>query len=102
MQEYLYDQLKAAISFIEDEKNYYAGFRHVMECCISARVISTTLWNAGIITDTEKLAYSSRIEAAKTEAIKVHERYIVAILKRSEEQHTVETIVSSVYHDFFY
>lgn len=97
-----YEELKNALKFIEDERNYYAGFRHVIETCVSARVIKTALWNVGIITDAENLSISARIEAARTEAINIHKGYIVGILQKKESSHTVETIVSSVYNDFFY
>ena len=96
------EELTNAIKFIEDERNYYSGFRHVMEICVSARVINTALWNAGVITDTEKLAFSSRIDFAKTEAVKVHKGYVVALLTKSESKHTVESLVASVYNDIFY
>ncbi len=94
-------ELKTALKFIEDKKNYYAGFRWVMEACERAHVINTALWNAGKISDDEKLAYSGRIRIAKATAVNQHKEWVMRRIKENASRHTIESIVSTIYSAIF-
>lgn len=93
--------LEQAVAFIENEQNYHAYFRRVIETCVSANDLKKALWNAGIITDAELGAYSARIQTARARAISVHRDWTIKTLNRSSTLHTVESLISTVYHDIF-
>lgn len=99
----MYDvkNLEHSLKYIEDEKNYYAGFGSVIRQCIVAREMKIQLWDAGEIEDNENLALSERIENAYRKAVEIHKKWVIKVLSDSASSHTIETVVSSVYHDIF-
>lgn len=98
---YTTEQLQHILKFIENKQNYYAGFGHVIRQCHVAREMKIQLWDAGIIGDNENLALSERIERAYRKAIDVHKKWLIKVLSDSETKHTIETLVSTIYHDIF-
>ncbi len=94
-------ELETALEFIENEQNYYAGFKWVIETCARADVVNTALWNVSKISDEQKLFNSERIRCAKGKAVNKHREWAIRRLKESESKHTVESIVSSVYNAIF-
>ena len=99
----MYDvrNLEHVLNFIEDEKNYYSGFGYVVRQCHVAREMKLQLWDDGIIGDNESLALSDRIDKAYRTAIDVHKKWVINILSKSATNHTIETLVSTIYHDIF-
>ena len=95
------NDLENAMAFIENKENYYVGFKHVLKTCTVAEVVSTALWNAGIITDVEKLNYSSRINVARQTAIARHKGWVLRRLEHSQSKHTMESLVSTIYNALF-
>ncbi len=95
-------ELETTMQFIENEKNYYAGFRHVIDGCERAHTLKTALWNGGIINDVEKLSYSERIHKAKNKAIEKHKQWVIARLIESKTIHTVESLTETIYNVIFY
>lgn len=95
-------ELDVAIAFIENNENYYTGFRHVIETCASARTMKSELWNIGEITDSESLSYSERISKAREQAIKTHQEWVIKLLKASQTVHTVESLASTIYNLILY
>ena len=96
------EELTNAMAFIENKENYYACFKHVIKTCTVAEVVASALWNAGVITDAEKLGYSSRINYARETAIGRHRNWVIRRLEHSQSQHTIESLVSTIYNDIFY
>lgn len=99
----MYDvkSLEHSLNYIEDEKNYYAGFGSVIRQCHVAREMKIQLWDDGVIGDNESLALSERIDKAYRTAIDVHKKWVINVLSESSSKHTIETLVSSIYHDIF-
>lgn len=93
-------QLLSMLSFIENEENYYAMFSYVLQSAERCTQELQNLLNAGIITFEEKSNYSSRVDAAKRKAIETHLAWTVKRLSENKN-HTVETVVYSVYNDIF-
>lgn len=94
-------ELNDAMALIENKENYYVGFRHVLRACTSAEVISATLWNEGVLTDAQKFDYTRRINEAREMAIGRHKNWMIRRLERSQTQHTVESLVSTIYNAIF-
>lgn len=96
------EQLERYLNFIEDEKNYYAGFSHVLENVIIAKQIAKYLcFNTTVFSDSQYHACISRIEEARKKAIKTHGEWAIKMFEQSKTQHSVRTFVSSVYSDIF-
>lgn len=93
--------LQAHLKFIEDKKNYYAMFRGVMDNCAEARRLNLTCFNSDEITDEEFRNNVSRIHAARELAIVTHGKWVAERLEKSKTQHTVKSLVSSVYSDIY-
>lgn len=93
--------LEKMVTFIENRDNYYAGFRHVMQFCSMAKEKNSMLWNDGVIGDLEKLRFSRRIDIAKQNAIEIHRTWTIDVLKNSRSNHTIESIVHTIYNDVF-
>ena len=93
--------LETVLNYIEDEKNYFAGFGYVIRQCHVAREIKTQLWEDGQIGDNESIFISERIERAYRKAIETHKNWVIRVLSESKSQHTIETLVSTIYHDIF-
>lgn len=94
------EQLHQMLKFIEDENDYYAMFSYVLQSAERCTQELQNLLNAGIITFEEKNNYSSRVDAAKRKAIESHLAWTVKRLSENKN-HTVETVVYSVYNDIF-
>lgn len=95
------DELKDAMSFIEDKTNYYSMFKHVIESCVIARTITLSLWNVSKISDLELHDYTQRINKARQKAITTHKKLVLKRLRENERYHTVESIVESIYDVIF-
>ena len=95
------EELTNAMAFIENKENYYALFRHVIKSCTIAEVVASALWNASIITDAEKLDYSARINVARKTAIARHKGWVLRRLEHSQSEHTMESLVSTIYNVIF-
>lgn len=93
--------LNKMMKFIENEQHYYAAFYYVARLCVIARDRKTLLWNEGVISDNENLNYSERIERAYKKAVQTHKNWVIKRLQQSSAEHTVETIVSTIYNDIF-
>ena len=93
--------LTAALSTIEDTANYYAMFGRTVELCAVAHERNRLLFDLGGISDVEFCVNNLRIERAKKMRIVSHGDWTTQFLKQRKDRHTVETIVSSVYHDIF-
>ena len=94
------NHLNKLLNFIENKENYLTGFSHVIKFCIVAREVKIFLWDAGELGDNENLDISERIETAYRNAIETHKKHVISILRKNPN-HTVETIVSSIYHEIF-
>ena len=95
-------QLETPLSTIEDEKNYYAGFSHVIIFCSEADTVRRGLWNVGAITDAESSRYKERIVIARQNAINTHKQWLINALKdRDLSRHTLDSFVSTIYNDIF-
>lgn len=94
--------LEKQLAFIEDKKNYYAGFGKVVQYCHAARECKTHLWDTGVIDDNENLAISERISAAYRSAIETHKQWVINFYKnRDLSAHTVESFITTIYNDIF-
>ena len=94
------EELNEALSFVENEKNYFSKFRHVIETCINANAFVIELWNVSKISDVELHNYKQRINIAKQTAIKTHKNWVLKRLLQND-RHTMESIVESIYNDLF-
>lgn len=96
------EQLERYLHFIEDEKNYYAGFSHVLENAIIAKQIAKYLcFNTTVFSDAQYHVFLTRIEEARKKAVKIHGNWMIKMLEQSKTQHVPRTLVSSVYYDIF-
>ncbi len=95
------DELNGAIAFIEDESNYYSMFRHVINSCVTANTIVLALWNVSQISDIDLHNYRQRINVARQNAIEKHKNFVLRRLMKNDN-HTIESVVESVYNDIFY
>lgn len=93
-------RLEKLLSFIQEPKNYLTGFPYVIESCAIAMELKRQLWEAGEIGDNESLAISEKIQKAKRNAIETHKTFVINRLKQNKN-HTIETIVSSIYDVIF-
>ncbi len=93
--------LNKLLEFIEDENHYYALFGKVIESCHRAKVIKLELWNSGVIEDNESLTATMRIDRAYSKAIDVHKKWVIKRLQNSTAEHTIETLVCTIYNDIF-
>ena len=93
--------LKNAVEYIENEKNYFACFPYVVSRYHVAKEMKNQLFFAGELLPNEMLDISQRLDIAYTKAIKKHKEWLIKVLKPNESKHTVETLVSTVYHDLF-
>ena len=94
------ERLNYLLTFLEDRKNYFSGFSHVMKNSVLALELKSQLWDAGEIGDNESLAISNRIEKARCNAIETHKAFVIKTL-RNNPNHTVESIVNSIYNEIF-
>lgn len=97
---YTTKHLNKLLNFIENKEFYLTGFRHVVQYCAVAREMNNFLWDAGEIGDNERLAISQRIESAYRSAIEIFKKHVVSVLSKNPN-HTIETIVSSIFYDIF-
>lgn len=95
------DELNEAINFIENEKNYYSMFKHVITSCAYARLTALELWNFSKISDIDLHSYIQKIEMARQKAIITHKKWVLKRLRENERYHTVESIVNSIYDVIF-
>ncbi len=95
------DELKEAISFIENKTNYYSMFKHVINTCANARLTALELWNVSQISDIELHNYIQKIEMARQEAIITHKKFVLKRLKENERYHSMESIVETIYDVIF-
>lgn len=98
---FLMSRFQGDLSFIENTENYYAMFRHVIECCITAQLENLLLFNGGFFSDEKYIENVSRIQRAKEQAITTHGEWAIKMFEQSKTQHTPRTFVSSVYSDIF-
>ncbi|GHV03264.1 hypothetical protein FACS1894211_15860 [Clostridia bacterium] len=91
------ERLGKLLADIEDEKNCYAAFPYTYESCIVARELLQRLHNDEAIEDTEFVAASERIGAAKRRLIEMNRAYVAQTIERSKSKLTRENIVYSVY-----
>lgn len=94
-------ELEKALEFIENEKNYYACFSYVVSRYHVAKEMKNQLFFAGELLPNEAFNISQRLDIAYNKAIKMHKDWVVRMVKPNESKHTVETLVSTVYHDIF-
>lgn len=94
------EQLHRLLGFIENEDNYYAMFSHVLQSSERCTQELQSLLHDDVITSEAYNTYSSRVEAAKRKAIATHVDWTVKRLSENKN-HTVETVVYSVYNDIF-
>lgn len=93
--------LELLLKLIENEKNYYAMFAHVLESCTTAELKNRLLNEAEEISDMEFVENLNRIQRAKKNAIKIHGEWTIKAFERSKTQYTPRTFVSSVYSDIW-
>ena len=95
------EELEEIIKMIEDKNNYYALFGHIIKYCAVAKDRKTQLWNEGYIGDTDSLVYTVRIDRAYFDAIETHKKWVIKRLSQTASEHTIETLVSTIYNDIF-
>ena len=93
--------LEKAVEYIENENNYFACFPYVVSRYHVAKEMKNQLFFAGELLPDKMLDISQRLDIAYNNAIKKHKEWTIKVLKPNESKHTVETLVSTVYHDLF-
>lgn len=101
IQEQMRESLASAISMIEDTDNHYALFGSTLEMCGIAKERNRYLFQLDCISDEEYRDNIRRIEEAKKKMIVTHGKWVAQLLGKSKTEHTVQTLVSSIYHDIF-
>lgn len=99
--DYIKTQFEANLTVIENKKNYYAMFGIVLDFCAEAKLLNYILFNSDEITDEEFRNNVSRIHAARELAIVTHGKWVAERLEKSKTQHTVKSLVSSIYSDIY-
>ncbi len=95
------ERLQSRLKFLEDERNYYAMFSFVVANFFQCREeLRTLCYIEKIISHHENVDYLSRIEEAFKKAVQVHLEWTIKRLSENNN-HTVETVVYSVYNDLF-
>ena len=94
------ERVGTLLSFVENKKNYYACFPYVIQSCIIIQELKRQLWESGEICDNESLMISERVNKAKCNAIETHKAFVTKTL-RQNKNHTVESVVSSIYNVIF-
>lgn len=95
------EHLQSRLKFLEDEEDYYAMFSFVVANYFQCREeLQTLLFTEKLISHHEYTGYLSRIEEAFKKAVHVHLEWTVKRLSENKN-HTVETVVYSVYNDLF-
>lgn len=95
--EILLSRFKSDLAFIENQENYYAMFKYVIDKCAAAQFGNVLLYEEGRVTEAEYTYNVSRIQRAKEHAIITHGEWMIKAFERSKTQHTPRTFVSSVY-----
>lgn len=98
---YLLSHLKGKIAFIKNTENYYAMFKYVVTDCATAQLVNNVLHIEELISDEEYSNNVAVIQQASELAIKMHGEWTIKMLEQRETQHTIQTLVSSVYSDIF-
>lgn len=101
MKNYVIEQLKTYLSFIENKENYFAMIGSVIESCSASIVLNRVLFNSEVIDDETFRQNADRIYTAKKTAIITHEQWVINMLEKSPTQHNIKSLVSSVYVDLF-
>lgn len=95
-------ELDKLVETIENEENYYACFPYVVRYWSEADTVRRALWNAGVITDEESGNYKDRIIMARQTAIDTHKAWLINMFKdRDLSKHTLDSFISTIYHDIF-
>lgn len=97
----LLDKFNDHLAFIEDPEDYFAMFRYVIEICAKAQLENSLLHNSHVFSSKKYVENEDRIQKAKELAIKTHGEWTIKMLEQSTTQHTMRTLVSSVYYDIF-
>lgn len=101
MIELIRDRFTTALNVIEDSSNYYAMFGRMVNLCAVACERNHLLFELGGISDEEFRMNDRRIEEAKKKMIVTHGKWTAGFLEQRKDRHTVQTLVSSIYHDIF-
>lgn len=73
----------------------------VIDSCSASIVLNKVLFNSEVIDDETFKQNADRIYTAKKTAIITHEQWVINMLEKSPTQHTIKSLVSSVYVDLF-
>ncbi len=101
MKNEIIQRLKALIAFMQNEKNYYAMFRNVLESCAVAIELNQICFSEQFISDSEFVGTSRIINSCRQKAIEIHRDWIIKRLESSKTEHTKKSIIMSVYNDIF-
>lgn len=95
------EHLQNRLKFLEDKEDYYAMFSFVVANYFQCQEeLRTLCYIEKIISHHENVDSLSRIEEAFKKAVQVHLEWTIKRLSENKN-HTVETVVYSVYNDLF-